>query len=225
MADYFNSGTIMHLTLHDCTVINRGTIMHLDGENNQVENKGSIMHNDGDRVILMGSGINQQPQVKEKIVYKDRIVYRDRVIYRDRPSQKNCNSNRVRELENKVEELKAMLKKSSDFNKVQRLENKVCYYETTNSELKAEIKYLKEELDSTDRQKLLSKVERLKDDLERSRNRERTSRHQQYELGYQAGVVDGSNKKKEVFDWGVRPTKEQAEALMKQFLIWLDCEE
>lgn len=219
MADYFNSGNVMHLTLHDCTVINQGTIMHLGGENNQIDNKGTIMHNNGGRVIIMGSGINQHPQVKEK------IVYRDRTVYRERPSQKNYNSSRIKELENKVEELKSMLKESSDFNKVQRLENKVRYYETANSELKNDIKILQEKLDSTDRQKLLAKVEQLKDDLVRSRNRERTSRQQQYELGYQAGVVDGSNKKKEVFDWGVRPTKEQAEALMKQLRVWLDCEE
>ena len=73
--------------------------------------------------------------------------------------------------------------------------------------------------------KLLKEIEDLKENLQRSKNRERTSREQQYKKGYQAGVVDGSNKKKEVFDWGVKPSKKQAAALLSQLKVWLDCED
>ena len=219
MAEYTNRGTVMHLELNNCTVLNYGTIMHLDGESCQVENKGSIMHNDGGRVIIMGSGISPQPQIKE------RIVYRDRVVYRDRPTFNNEKTERVRELEEKVQDLKRQLRKTTDLEKLQRLENKIKYYEYVNQEQKETIEQLQNELDATDRVKLLKKIEDLKEKLQRSKNRERTSREQQYAKGYQAGVVDGSNRKKEVFDWGVRPTKEQAEAIIKQLRIFLDCEE
>jgi DNA repair exonuclease SbcCD ATPase subunit len=177
------------------------------------------MHNDGGRVIIMGSGISPQPQIKE------RIVYRDRVVYRDRPTFNKEKTERVRELEEKVQNLKQQLRKSADHEKLQRLENKIKYYEYVNQEQKEAIEQLQNELDATDRVKLLKKIEDLKEELQRSRNRERTSREQQYAKGYQAGVVDGSNRKKEVFDWGVRPTKEQAEAFIKQLRIFLDCEE
>ena len=187
----------MHLTLHGCTIINQGTIMHLDGENNQIDNKGSIMHNDGGRVIIMGSSTYQSPQphtqIKEKVVYRDRIVYKDKPVY---------NTHRIEELEQTIKKLKKQIRTSSDVENMQRLENKISYFEGLNFELKRDIDELHKELENT----------------------ERTSRKQQYEKGYQAGVVDGSNKKKEVFDWGVKPTKEQAEALMKQLRIWLDCE-
>ena len=220
MEGYTNRGTVMHLTLHGCTIINQGTIMHLDGENNQIDNKGSIMHNDGGRVIIMGSGTYQSPQphtqIKKKVVYRDRIVYKDRPVY---------NTQRIEELEQTIKKLKKQIRTSSDVENIQRLENKISYYEGLNFELKRDIDELHKELGNTERLKLLKEIENLKDRLKMSENRERTSRKQQYEKGYQAGVVDGSNKKKEVFDWDIKPTKEQAETLMKQLRIWLDCED
>lgn len=217
--EYTNRGTIMHLTLHNCTVQNNGTIMHLDGEGNHINNKGSIMHNDGGRVIIMGAGTYQQQPVKEKIVYQDRIVYRDRPT----PSKKDAQ--RIKRLEEQVENLKEQIRKSTKARNAERLENTISFLENANRELKNNIEELKADLEAADRMKLLREIEELKEKVQRAKNRERISRHQQYEKGYQAGVVDGSNKKKEVFDWGVRPTKEQAEALMKQLRIWLDCED
>ena len=217
MDEYTNRGTIMHLTLRDCTVINRGTIMHLDGHDNNVENRGYITHNEGGRVVIMGNNCNQTQQVKEKVVYRDRVIYRNRPVYK--------NSNEVGELQEKLRQMKKKLKDSADAQHVQGLENKIAYYENQNAKLKRNVEDLQREIDNTERQKLLKQIDNLKEQLKRSENRERTSRKQQYERGYQAGVVDGSNKKKEVFDWGVRPTKEQAEAIMRQLLIWLDCED
>lgn len=230
MEEYTNRGTVMNLTLSNCTVINRGTIMHLGGNDNQIENRGSIMHNNGGRVIIMGTGCKtESPQPQERIIYKDRIVYRDRiqyrdkVIYRDRPSSKKAQQ--VKDLENELSQLKERIKDSKEGQKITQLENNIIFYECRNSELKQEIELLKAELEGTERTKLLKEIQRLQENLQRSENRERTSREQQYKKGYQAGVVDGSNKKKEVFDWGVRPSKEQAEAVVSQLRIWLDCEE
>lgn len=220
MSNYSNSGTVMHLTLHGCTVINHGMIMHLDGNNNQIDNKGSIMHNDGGRVIIMGSGTSQQHQsIKEK------IVYRDRVVYKNKPVRDNNDVRRINELEQQVMKLKTSLKASKDTAIIENLENRIESYESDMRKLQEQNTLLTEELERTERTKLLSQIEDLKEKLKRSENRERTSRRQQYQRGYQKGVLDGSNKKKEVFDWGLRPTKEQAEALMKQLRIWLDCED
>lgn len=217
MQEYNNSGTVRHLTLNGCTVINRGTIMHLNGSNNQIENDGTIMHNNGGRVIVMGSGVDS-PQIKEK------IVYRDRVIYRDRPISNTEKSERIKELEKEVRELKKKLKLSPEYEKMERLENRCNYYENAYYNQKEEIEQLQQELSAADRIKLQQQIEKLTEELHRSRNRERTSREQQYAKGYQAGVADGSNRKKEVFDWGVKPTREEARMLMKQLRIWLECE-
>lgn len=217
MQEYNNSGTVMHLTLNGCTVINRGTIMHLNGSNNQIENDGTIMHNNGGRVIVMGSGVDS-PQIKEK------IVYRDRVIYRDRPISNTEKSEHIKELEKEVRELKKKLKLSPEYEKMERLENRCNYYKNAYYNQKEEIEQLQQELSAADRIKLQQQIEKLTEELHRSRNRERTSREQQYAKGYQAGVADGSNRKKEVFDWGVKPTREEARMLMKQLRIWLECE-
>ncbi len=163
IVEYINKDTVMHLTLHNCTVQNSGTIMHLDGEDNHIDNRGSIMHNEGGRV--------------------------------------------------------------TEARNTERLEKIICFLENANRELKKDVEDLKADLEAADRMKLLREIEELKEKVQRSESRERISRHQQYIKGYQTGVVDGSNKKKEMFDWGVRPTKEQAEALMKQLRIWLDCED
>ena len=218
MQEYSNSGTVMHLTLNGCTVINRGTIMHLNGSNNQIENDGTIMHNNGGRVIVMGSGVDS-PQIKEK------IVFRDRIIYRDRPTDSANKPERIRELEKEVQELKKKLKRTPKNEEVEHLENRCNYYEAAYYKQKEEIEQLQLELSAVDRIKLIEQIEQLREELKRSRNRERTCRDQQYAKGFQAGFVKGSNKKKEVFDWGIKPTKEQAEMLLKQFKVFLDCED
>ena len=217
MQEYINKGTMMHLTLNGCTILNQGTIMHLNGENIQIDNKGTIMHNDGGRVIIMGSGCNQS-QTKEKVVYRDRVIYRDRPIFGTEKSEQ------LRELEREVKELKQQLKRTPAYEKIERLENKCRYFENAYYSQKKEIEQLQQELSAADRIKLQQRIEQLTEELKRSKNRERTSREQQYAKGYQAGVVDGSNRKKEVFDWGVKPTREQADMMMKQLRIWLECE-
>ncbi len=217
--EYQNKGTVMHLTLHNCTVQNSGTIMHLDGEGNHINNQGSIMHNDGGRVVVMGTGTYHQQPIKEK------IIYRDRIVYRDHPTPSRKDTQRIKRLEEEIEYLKERIRNSTAASHTERLENTIKYLEKANHELKMNIEELKADLEATDRMKLLREIEELKEKVQKAKNRERTSRTQQYEKGYQAGVVDGSNKKKEVFDWGVRPSKEQAEALMKQFRIWIDYEE
>lgn len=219
MGEYVNRSTVMHLELSNCTVINRGTIMHLDGCANQIENRGTIVHNEGGRVIVMGSGVpQQQPQVREKIVYRDRVVYKDRTVYK-------TNNAEVEKLKHQVQQLQSQIRASEDARYTHQLENKINFYESRNAELKMEIDSLKEELENTSRTKLLKQIEDLKESIRRSENRERVSRDQQYKKGYQAGVADGSNRKKEVFDWGVRPSKEQAEKLLNQLKVWLDCED
>lgn len=219
MGEYVNRSTVMHLELSNCTVINRGTIMHLDGCANQIENRGTIVHNEGGRVVVMGSGVSQQqPQVKEKIVYRDRVVYKDRTVYK-------TNNAEVEKLQHQVQQLQSQIRSSEDARYTHQLENKINFYESRNAELKREIDSLKEELENTSRTRLLKQIEDLKESIRRSENRERVSRDQQYKKGYQAGVADGSNRKKEVFDWGVRPSKEQAEKLLNQLKVWLDCED
>ena len=219
MGEYVNRSTVMHLELSNCTVINWGTIMHLDGCANQIENRGTIVHNEGGRVIVMGSGVSQQQsQVKEKIVYRDRVVYKDRTVYK-------TNNAEVEKLQYQVQQLQSQIRASEDAKYTHQLENKINFYESRNAELKMEIDSLKEELENTSRTRLLKQIENLKESIRRSENRERVSRDQQYKKGYQAGVADGSNRKKEVFDWGVRPSKEQAEKLLNQLKVWLDCED
>ena len=217
MKQYLIKGTVMNLVLENCWISNNGTIMHIGGSNNHIENRGTITHNEGGRVFIMGGDLKQS--TNEKVVYKDRIIYRDRTIR----SMKDIR--RIRELEERVQDLKQMIRDTSNINEIQRLRNKVGYLENINKEQEKQIKELEKMLDSTDRQELLNKIEDLKSSLKRSENRERTSRTQQYEKGYQAGVCDGSNKKKEVFDWGVKPKKEEAEKLLKQLRFLLDCED
>ncbi len=171
MSNYSNSGTVMRLTLHECTVINHGTIMHLDGNNNQIDNKGSIMHNDGGRVIIMGCGTSQQHQpIKEK------VVYRDRVVYRNKPVRDDDDIRRINELEQQVKKLKTSLKASKDTSIIENLENRIEAYESDMRNLQEQNALLLEELESTERTKLLSQIEDLKEKLKRSENRERTSR-------------------------------------------------
>jgi len=221
MTEFTNRGTMMHVGLSNCTVINRGTIMHLNGNNIQVENRGTIMHNNGGRVIVMGSGVAQQqpqPEIKERVIYRDRVVYRDKIVYK-------TDKSKVEELKIQIQKLKVKIDSSENATYLNQLENEVNYYKNRNAELKQEVEDLRTDLENTSRMRLLREIENLKESLKRSENRERISRDQQYERGYQAGVVDGSNKKKEVFDWGVRPSKEQAAALLSQLKLWLDCED
>ena len=195
--------------------------MHLNGNNIQVENRGTIMHNNGGRVILMGSGVAQQqpqPEIKEKVIYRDRVVYRDKIVYK-------TDKSKVEELKIQIQKLKVKINSSENATYLNQLENEVNYYKNRNAELKQEVEDLRTDLENTSRMRLLREIEDLKESLKRSENRERISRDQQYQRGYQAGVVDGSNKKKEVFDWGVRPSKEQAAALLSQLKLWLDCED
>lgn len=208
MKEYCNEGTVMQLESTNCTIINKGTIMHVDGCNNLIENYGTIMGGNG----------NTQPQVKQK------IVYRERVVYRDRPTDES-KSDVVNKLKLQIQQLVRHIKESENAKYLHQLENMVNFYENRCAQLKNELKCLKEELENTSRLRLLEQIEELKETLKRSENRERVSRNQQYDKGYQAGVVDGSNKKKEVFDWGVKPSKEEAAALLSQLKIWLDCED
>lgn len=208
MKEYCNEGTVMQLESTNCTIINKGTIMHVDGCNNLIENYGTIMGGNG----------NVQPQVKQK------IVYRERVVYRDRPTDES-KSDVVNKLKLQIQQLVRHIKESENAKYLHRLENMVNFYENRCAQLNNELKCLKEELENTSRLRLLEQIEELKETLKRSENRERVSRNQQYDKGYQAGVVDGSNKKKEVFDWGVKPSKEEAAALLSQLKIWLDCED
>lgn len=164
---------------------------------------------------------DSQLSQNEKVVYRDKVIYKDRIVYRHNPS----DSEKIRVLEEKLEILNKRLKDSSDNAQIQNLTKMVVSLTNKNKEQEETIKQLKADLEADDRQKLHKKIECLEESLRRSQNRERTSRQQQYKRGYQAGVVDGSNRKKEVFDWGCRPTKEQAEALLSQFQIFLDCEE
>ena len=169
----------------------------------------------------MGSGVAQQqpqPEIKERVIYRDRVVYRDKIVYK-------TDKSKVEELKIQIQKLKVKIDSSENATYLNQLENEVNYYKNRNAELKQEVEDLRTDLENTSRMRLLREIENLKESLKRSENRERISRDQQYERGYQAGVVDGSNKKKEVFDWGVRPSKEQAAALLSQLKLWLDCED
>lgn len=208
MADFCNDGTIMQLELSGCTIVNRGTIMNIDGSNNFINNYGTIMGGPG----------NARPQVKEK------IVYRDRVVYRDRPSDVPKSEEVVR-LKLQIQQLLAQINSSKKPNYVRKLESQVAYYEKHCTALQNELECMRAELENTARMKILKEIDELREALRRSENRERVSKQQQYEKGYQAGIVDGSNRKIEVFDWGVKPSREEAAALLKQIKIWLDCED
>lgn len=198
----------MNLEATNCTIVNKGTIMNIGGCSNVIENYGTVM----------GGYCQAQPQVHEK------VVYRDRVVYRNRPPGKS-NLDDVNVLKQQIQKLISQIKSSKNASIVHRLENDVSFYKKQCTELKKELERLKEELEDTNRTKLLKQIEELEENLKRSMNRERVSKQQQYEKGYQAGIVDGSNRKIEVFDWGVKPSREEAAALLKQIKIWLDCED
>lgn len=198
MSDYDNNGIISHLTLNGCTVINHGTIAHLDGTNNHIDNRGTIAHNEGGRVIVAGSYQRMEPQVK--VVYKDRIVYRDRVVYRDRPAGKQTGMVTIKE-----EELR-------------NLRGQAKYWLQKSEELEGENTRLKQELEDTERQKLLREIEDLKDKLKKARQRENVAVQQRKDAEKQARQTIAN-----VWDQ-YRPTKEACKQLYENLKAFLDCE-
>jgi len=175
--------------------------MHLTLHNCTVQNNGTIMHLDGE-----GNHINN----KGSIMHNDggRVIIMGAGTYQQQPvKEKIVYQDRIvyRDRPTPSKKDAQRIKKLEE--QVENLKEQIRKStEARNAErLENTISFL----ENANRE-LKNNIEELKADLEK---------------GYQAGVVDGSNKKKEVFDWGVRPTKEQAEALMKQLRIWLDCED
>ena len=198
MSVYDNNGIISHLTLNGCTVINHGTIAHLDGTNNHIDNRGTIAHNEGGRVIVAGSYQRMEPQVK--VVYRDRVVYKDRVVYRDRPAGKQTGMVTIKE-----EELR-------------NLRGQAKYWLQKSEELEGENTRLKQELEDTERQKLLREIEDLKDKLKKARQRENVAVQQRKDAEKQARQTIAN-----VWDQ-YRPTKEACKQLYENLKAFLDCE-
>lgn len=183
---------------------NDGTVMQIESTNCIIINKGTIMKLCGKYNTINNYGT---------------------IMGGAEVSSPESNAEDINKLKLQIQQLQNLIKESENTRYVYELENRVIYLDTRCAELKNKLECLKKELENSNRTRLLEEIEKLKEHLKRSKNRERVSRNQQYDKGYQAGVVDGSNKKKEVFDWGVKPSREEAEALLSQLKIWLDCED
>ena len=138
-------------------------------------------------------GLKQEP----KVVYRDRIVYRDVIKYRDKVV--------IRDREDCQRELR-------------ELRGAAKWWQAKADALEEENKELKQELEDTERTKLLREIEDLQDKLKASHNREQVLIHQRKESDRRAQQTIAT-----VWD-EYRPTKEACRQLYENLKAFLDCE-
>ena len=184
-----------------------GGVITIPGDTESVEIHNGIVNLYGrvGRLIHHGGIINrfadvdgrpQQPQ-QPRVEYRDRIVYRDVIKYRDKVV--------IRDREDCQRELR-------------ELRGAAKYWQDKAEALSEENKELKQELDDTERTKLLREVEDLHIKLKASHNREQVLIHQRREAEKRAQQTIASA-------WDqYRPTKEACRQLYENLKAFLDCE-
>ena len=125
------------------------------------------------------------------------MVYRDRVIYKDR------------EVEKISEDCQQELR---------QLRGAVKWWKAKAETLEEENKELKQELEDTERNKLLREMESLQDKLKAALNREQVLIHQRKEADRRARQTIGK-----VWD-EYRPTKEACRRVYENLKAFMDCE-
>ena len=181
--------------------INGGLIDIPDGAET-VEIHGGVINLYGrvGRLIQHGGIINRFAKSSEpKVEYRDRVVYKDRVIYRDR--EKVVVRDRE-ECQSELRELRGAAK----------------WWQAKADALEEENKELKQELEDTERTKLLREIEDLQDKLKAALNREQVLIHQRKEADRRAQQTIAN-----VWD-EYRPTKEACRQLYDNLKAFLDCE-
>ena len=185
-----------------------GGVVSIPGDTEHIEMHGGIIHLYGKvgRLIQHGGivkhyadvdGRPQQPQQQPKVEYRDRIVYRDVIKYRDKVV--------IRDREDCQRELR-------------ELRGGVKYWQDKAEALSKENRELKQELDDTERTKLLREVEDLQIKLKASHNREQVLIHQRREAEKRAQQTIASA-------WDqYRPTKEACRQVYENLKAFLDCE-
>lgn len=102
---------------------------------------------------------------------------------------------------------------------LQRLQNSARYFMERCEDLEIANNKLIQELEDTERQKLLREIEDLKDKLLKARNREHVLIHQRNDAERETMIA-----KSQVWD-DFKPTKEQVKQYYNKVLMLLDCED
>ena len=166
--------------------------INVDAE--RIEMHGGIinLHGNVGRLIQHGGIINRLAGGSwNKVEYRDRVVYKDRVVIRDR---EDCQQ------------------------ELRQLRGAVKWWEAKAETLEEENKELKQELEDTERTKLLREIEGLQDKLKAALNREQVLIHQRKDAERRAQQTIAT-----VWD-EYRPTKEDCRQLYKNLKSYLDCE-
>lgn len=185
-----------------------GGVVSIPGDTECIEMHGGIIHLYGKvgRLIQHGGivkryadvdGRPQQPQQQPRVEYRDRIVWKDKVVYRDKVV--------IRDREDCQRELR-------------ELRGAAKYWQAKAEALSEENRELKQELEDTERTKLLREVEDLQIKLKASHNREQVLIHQRREAERRAQQTIASA-------WDqYRPTKEACRQVYENLKAFLDCE-
>ena len=179
-----------------------GGIISIPGDTESIDMHGGVINLYGNvgRLIQHGGIINRFARSSEpKVQYRDRVVYKDRVVYRDREKVV------VRDREECQSELR-------------ELRGAVKWWKAKADALEEENNELKQELEDTERTKLLREIEDLQDKLKAALNREQVLIHQRKEADRRAQQTIAN-----VWD-EYRPTKEACRQLYDNLKAFLDCE-
>ena len=179
-----------------------GGIISIPGDTESIDMHGGIINLYGNvgRLIQHGGIINRFARSSEpKIQYRDRVIYKDRVVYRDRDKVV------VRDREECQSELR-------------ELRGACKWWKAKADALEEENKELKQELEDTERTKLLRDIEDLQDKLKAALNREQVLIHQRKDADRRAQQTIAT-----VWD-EFRPTKEACRQLYENLKAFLDCE-
>ena len=179
-----------------------GGIVSIPGDTESIDMHGGIINLYGNvgRLIQHGGIINRFDRSSEpKVQYRDRVVYKDRVVYRDR--EKVVVRDRE-ECQRELRELRGAFK----------------WWKAKADALEDENNELKQELEDTERTKLLREIEDLQDKLKAARNREHVLIQQRKEADRRAQQTIAT-----VWD-EFRPTKEACRQLYENLKAFLDCE-
>lgn len=153
------------------------------------------------RIVLTGAAavVQQHTERQPKVIYRDRVVYKDRVVYRDRE--------------------KVVYKTPEETaNELRTAKGQARYWLKKSEELEAENKHLRLALEDTERQKLLSEIDDLREKLKRARQRENVAVQARKDAEREAQVL-----KSQIWD-DFKPTKKDCKQLYKNLKAFLDCE-
>ena len=200
---HIHGGVVEQVVCQGDVIMHGGCVNTMTVQGDCIQHGGIINR----RVQQSGSNATyQQTEPKVRVIYKDRVeyrdrgVYRDRVVYRERPAGKQTGTVTIKE-----EELRT-------------LRGQAKYWLQKSEELEGENTRLKQELEDTERQKLLREIEDLKDKLKTARQRENVAVQQRKDAEKQARQTIAN-----VWDQ-YRPTKDACKQLYENLKAFLDCE-